>query len=210
MHQKRAVSMVVAFGILFTIAAGAKPTLASRTVFRTIGESAEVRQAIQSAFGTRAAPLLRLPPEKLGKIAILDDRVVHTIFRRPNLTDSQRLQWVGVVNNLRLRSGRLDNKRLILLPSEARATAEIPEFKRNFTFTKDGLKIDPSLKLPIYNGRKNKVEIVVDRLTYKQIIAAAAAACTASSSCQDTVDDTVKEILNPTLGSCATSRSVVP
>ena len=187
---------------------------ASGVVLRTIGESPIVARAIESLFGTASAEALRLsalPAEARGLAVIENDQLAQAILGAKELSEADRLTWAGAVNTLRSHASFqplfvLGNPRSgadlaeALAANRKEVTKVVPVTPdtvspRTWSISPSGdITATPAIKVPIFTGAANQLEIKVQTIQAGKI-GAGAVACY-EMSCIATMQNVLSRFLH--------------
>lgn len=174
---------------------------AATILLKAIGDSPAVARAIDATFGKGSAEALHftsLPPAERGLAAIQNDTLVMQVLKDDALGTSQKLEWAGAVNSLRL-SYRLTDLPSISEPGliqDGNVSQGVVQPKRVFSISPFGdVKIEPGIKIPLITHRSNVMQFDLSTVPAGKI-GLGAVACVQTSCWSHVLRD-----LRPVLGS---------
>ena len=185
-----------------------------------IGSSAVVRGAVERLLTpARASALLGLPAKEFGLEVIKTDQLAKAVALDPAIVRAGQTEaFLASVNSIRSmtaqaqtglsRSSASTSKTLELLSLsnsrpltagvsstsvEQRIAGELS--KQTLSFSLEGLKLEPGIKIPVWSTRGTSGQLVLDNVKWSQVAAGSAAVCAVTTPCAEGISEQLKRII---------------
>jgi len=193
-------------------------------VVEVMGESPLVRGALERLLGRSAAEaVLALPPKELGWKVIETDAYASAVATAPALREAGNTDaFLASINDLRaFRAQTMPGQKTFNLLSMNNSSPDLPEMIRpvtvehsvtppsestkwEFTFTREGIKVDPGYKIPLWESSSTTGNIKIDEIKWSDV----GVACAIISPCANEISDRLKKIV--TAATPAIPQPVIP